>query len=84
MITTDPPPPVEAAASSLLYSKEFYAIVKPRLREGGILQEWFPGADAGDHCFCCTRNIRIVSLCARLSFGRGLGRRFSCQLGSDS
>ncbi len=45
VITTDPPPPVEAAGSSLLYSKEFYAIAKPHLREGGILQQWFPGGD---------------------------------------
>jgi predicted membrane-bound spermidine synthase len=45
VITIDPPPPVEAAASSLLYSKEFYAIAKQRLSEGGILQQWLPGGD---------------------------------------
>jgi spermidine synthase len=45
VITTDPPPPVEAAGSSLLYSKEFYTIAKRHLRQGGILQEWFPGGD---------------------------------------
>lgn len=44
-ITIDPPPPVEAAASSLLYSKEFYGIVKQHLRSDGILQQWFPGGD---------------------------------------
>jgi spermidine synthase len=44
-IVIDPPPPVEAAASSLLYSKEFYAAAKPRLRPGGILAQWLPGAD---------------------------------------
>jgi spermidine synthase/MFS family permease len=42
VITLDPPPPVEAAGSSLLYSKEFYAAVKARLKEGGILQQWMP------------------------------------------
>jgi len=42
VITLDPPPPVEAAGSSLLYSKEFYEIVKRHLRQGGILQQWFP------------------------------------------
>jgi spermidine synthase len=42
IITLDPPPPVEAAGSSLLYSKEFYAAVKARLKEGGILQQWMP------------------------------------------
>jgi spermidine synthase len=40
VITIDPPPPVEAAASSLLYSKEFYAIAKKRLKPNGILQQW--------------------------------------------
>jgi predicted membrane-bound spermidine synthase len=42
VITMDPPPPVEAAGSSLLYSKEFYAAVRQRLRRGGILQTWLP------------------------------------------
>jgi spermidine synthase len=48
VITIDPPPPVEAAGSSLLYSKEFYAALKPRLRQGGILQQWLPSGDAVD------------------------------------
>jgi hypothetical protein len=30
----------------LLYSGEFYAIAKRRLRPGGILQQWLPGGDA--------------------------------------
>ena len=42
VITLDPPSPVEAAGSSLLYSKEFYALAKTRLKPGGILQQWFP------------------------------------------
>lgn len=46
VITLDPPPPVQAAGSSLLYSKEFYAMVKQRLRPGGILQQWLPYGDA--------------------------------------
>jgi spermidine synthase len=46
VITIDPPPPVEAAGSSLLYSEEFYSVVKERLRPGGILQQWLPGGDA--------------------------------------
>ncbi|HTB33710.1 MAG TPA: fused MFS/spermidine synthase, partial [bacterium] len=45
VVTLDPPPPVEAAASSLLYSEEFYALVKQRLAPGGILQQWVPGGD---------------------------------------
>jgi spermidine synthase len=43
VITIDPSPPVEAAGSSLLYSRDFYEIVKSRLKEGGILHQWIPG-----------------------------------------
>jgi len=46
LIAVDPPPPVSAPTSSLLYSREFYAIIKPHLRPGGIVQVWFPGGDA--------------------------------------
>jgi spermidine synthase len=49
VITIDPPPPVEAAGSSLLYSKEFYGIIRRRLRAGGILQQWLPRSDAVVH-----------------------------------
>jgi hypothetical protein len=45
VITLDPPPPVEAAGSSMLYSKEFYAIINQRLRPHGILQQWLPEGD---------------------------------------
>jgi len=45
VITIDPPPPVEAAGSSLLYSKEFYALLKTRLNPGGLLQQWTPPGD---------------------------------------
>jgi spermidine synthase/MFS family permease len=41
VITVDPAPPAEAAGSSLLYSEEFYNLVKARLKPGGILQQWF-------------------------------------------
>jgi spermidine synthase len=45
-IIIDPPPPIEAAGSSLLYSLDFYAVARQRLRPGGILQQWLPpGAD---------------------------------------
>jgi spermidine synthase len=46
VITIDPPPPVPAAGSSMLYSKEFYRIIRHRLRPGGILQQWLPYGDA--------------------------------------
>jgi len=46
VITLDPPPPVEAAGTSLLYSKEFYATIRRRLKPGGILHQWLPRGDA--------------------------------------
>jgi spermidine synthase len=45
VVIIDPPPPVEAAGSSLLYSQEFYAVVKERLQPGGILAQWLPWGD---------------------------------------
>jgi predicted membrane-bound spermidine synthase len=45
VITIDPPPPVEAAGSSMLYSKEFYAVLSQHLRKDGILQQWLPEGD---------------------------------------
>ena len=45
VITIDPPPPVQAAGSSLLYTKEFYSIIRERLVPGGIMQQWLPEGD---------------------------------------
>jgi spermidine synthase len=45
-IIVDPPPPVPAAGSSLLYSKEFYVLVKEHLREGGVFHQWLPEGDS--------------------------------------
>jgi spermidine synthase len=45
LITIDPPPPIEAAGSSLLYTREFYQLIKAHLKEDGILQQWFPGGE---------------------------------------
>ena len=45
LIVIDPPPPVEAAGSSLLYSDEFYGLVKEHLNPRGILQTWLPGGE---------------------------------------
>jgi spermidine synthase len=42
IVVTDPPPPIEAAGSSLLYTPEFYALVKQHLNTNGILQSWIP------------------------------------------
>jgi spermidine synthase len=46
VVVIDPPPPVEAAGSSLLYSQDFYTVVKERLQPGGILAQWLPRGDA--------------------------------------
>jgi spermidine synthase len=45
VIVVDPPPPPEATGSSLLYSTDFYEVVKKHLRHDGILQMWYPAAD---------------------------------------
>jgi len=47
VIIIDPPPPPTQPASSLLYSVEFYNLVKARLAPGGVVQQWwgFPDAD---------------------------------------
>ena len=42
IIVVDPPPPIEAAGSSLLYSREFYDLVKAHLKPNGILGTWIP------------------------------------------
>ena len=43
VITIDPPPPEETAGSSLLYSFEFYEVLKKRLAPDGIVHQWYPG-----------------------------------------
>lgn len=48
VIVVDPPPPPGAPGSSLLYSVEFYEVVKRHLRNGGILQIWYPALE-GDN-----------------------------------
>ena len=60
VITIDPPPPVEAAGSSLLYSKDFYTVLRQHLRPGGILQQWLPIGDP--EC------VAAVALALRRSF----------------
>ena len=45
VVTIDPPPPLEAAGSSLLYSEEFYDLLKKRLTKRAILHQWAPFGD---------------------------------------
>ncbi len=71
VITIDPPPPVEAAGSSLLYSENFYSVIRERLRAGGILQQWIPNGDPED--------LASVALALRRSFP--FVRVFNSELG---
>lgn len=48
VIVVDPPPPVAAPGSSLLYSKQFYEVIKRHLSDSGIFQSWYPQID-GDN-----------------------------------
>ena len=73
VITIDPPPPVEAAGSSLLYSKEFYAIIRRRLRPGGILQQWLPGGDAVVHASVARALKESFPYVRVFRLGAGLG-----------
>src|SRR5262249_17305057 len=52
VITIDPPPPISTPTTGLLYSSEFYSIVKQHLKPGGIVQIWlFIGDTPGDLAF---------------------------------
>jgi len=63
VITIDPPPPVQAAGSSLLYSEEFYSLIRLRLKTDGILQQWLP--EGGDRA---TLNAVTTSLTRSFSY----------------
>jgi len=54
----DPPPPAQAAGSSLLFSREFYALAQRRLNPGGIVQMWFPGSDDAETAQAVLRSMR--------------------------
>ncbi len=41
LISLEPPPPTAEGAASL-YTREFYAVARRRLRGGGILAQWIP------------------------------------------
>ena len=58
VITIDPPPPMEAAGSSLLYSVEMYALIKQRLSDGGVLQQWIPGCEKSE-LLAAARSIAV-------------------------
>ncbi len=76
VITIDPPPPVEAAGSSLLYSEDFYAIARQRLRSGGILQQWLPSGDNEDLTAVARALSQSFPYVRAFGYGRGLGFHF--------
>jgi len=47
VITLEPPPPAAAGVVNL-YSREFYALARNRLAEGGVLAQWWPLATQND------------------------------------
>ena len=64
VIMVDPPPPVEAAGSSLLFSREFYALARQHLNTGGILQMWYPGGeDKITRQPCCAPSMNRFPMC---------------------
>ncbi len=74
VITVDPPPPVEAAGSSLLFSREFYALARQHLNPGGVLQMWFPGGDeqTGEAVVRSLQESFPYVRCFRAVEGRGM------------
>jgi len=48
VITIDPAPPIESAGTVNLYSREFFALCKCRLRPGGLVCLWVPPAYASE------------------------------------
>jgi len=42
-LVTLEPPPISHAGVSALYTREFYALVRSRLKEGGFFSHWLPG-----------------------------------------
>jgi len=77
-VMIDPPPPINAAASSLLYSREFYSLIREHLSPDGILQQWFlPGDDADEAAE--TRAITDVFPYVRVFgsvYGKKVGHHF--------
>jgi predicted membrane-bound spermidine synthase len=47
IITAEPPPPTNAGVASL-YSREFFALLRSRLAEGGFVTYWLPVHTLGD------------------------------------
>jgi spermidine synthase len=42
IIVVDPPPPIESAGTVVLYTSDFFAETRARLKPGGVFLMWFP------------------------------------------
>jgi spermidine synthase len=76
VITIDPPPPVQAAGSSLLYSEDFYSVLRPHLRPGGIMQQWLPIGDPEDVAAISSALRRSFPCIRVFAFGKVWGYHF--------
>ncbi len=80
VIVVDPPPPTSAPTSGLLYSEQFYTVIKPHMKPDGILQMWFPDGDDATTA-AVAKSIRssfpYVRAFASLT---GYGTHFLCRL----
>ena len=47
-LVTLEPPPIGYAGVSSLYSREFYALARSRLKDGGYLTQWLPARQVGE------------------------------------
>ncbi|MGH7042267.1 MAG: hypothetical protein ACREFY_09055, partial [Acetobacteraceae bacterium] len=78
VITVDPPPPVSAAGSSLLYSVQFYRVVRRRLAPHGVLAQWLPaaGTQVRESVALALRQVFPYVLVFRAEHGMGNGVHF--------
>jgi len=76
VITIDPPPPVEAAGSSLLYSEDFYSVVRQHLRPGGVFQQWLPLGDWETRASVTLSLRRSFPYVRVFAFGKSWGYHF--------
>ncbi|HVI08600.1 MAG TPA: fused MFS/spermidine synthase [Candidatus Binatia bacterium] len=76
VITIDPPPPVQAAGSSLLYSENFYTVIRQHLRPGGVFQQWLPMGDEPTVASVALALKRSFPYVRVFAFGKSWGYHF--------
>jgi len=74
IVVVDPPPPIKSAGAAVLYSREFYAACRDRLRAGGVMMEWIPYNQSVDEFRSHVRTFADVFPHVSILFGiSGLG-----------